>query len=565
MDSKNGKPNLNSIHELQERKRKARQKNIYDKLQKIKQTDKNLNSLNRKPRRERKEEIKKDEVKENIAIDKNKESQKREPRRSGEKEKIVKDSKEQKKSEHNKAEKNIKNTKNKKENKNNKKSKKLKTEKEWKKSRIIKSIIIAILLIIISLMSYFIYLIYLNGGGLKGMIAASLGHTPNKVENLKPINVLILGTNENNTDSIILVSYNPKTQEASMLSIPRDTFVGTNVNTAPASHKINAIYAIQGIKPMVKKVEELTGLDIPYYAILKVENIPNLVDLLGKVEFDVPIDMNYDDGSQDLAINLKAGRQMIGGKEAAMLLRFRHNNDGSTYPAAYGVEDIGRMRTQREFIKAAIKSMISKFDINKIYDIASKADEFLETNIKFKDYKDYIPYLMEFNPSDIKVARVEGSGVLTTYYFFLPDYDQLDDIIFDLFVFSDDERKEHPEKFEVKRNINQIVKPEPKSIVSPDMQDEISKKSMEREEEAIQTQINTKNNKTNINSKNNEQNINNEENKNKNQNVESKKEEKPSTKKEEIPAPAPKPDVKPVPSPSPKPEEVKNSESVDAN
>lgn len=495
--NKTNEPNLNSIHELQKKRRELRQKNIYEKLKQIKKEESvKINSDFYKNDFEIKEKAKNSDnnVKEKKII-KNDDEFKKQKKNS--KEKISKNKKEKKSNITNKEEKKQKIEKDKKN-----KNQKLKTAKQWKKSRIIKSVVIAILLIIISLMSYYIYLIYLNGGGLKGLIAASLGHNPSKVENLKSINILVLGTNEDNTDSIILASYNPKTQEASMLSIPRDTFVGTNVNTAPASDKINAIYANQGINKMVKKVEEMSGLDIPYYIILKTENISKLIDLIGKVEFDVPIDMDYEDTSQDLKIDLKQGKQLIGGKEAEMLLRFRHNSDGTTYPAEYGPEDLGRMKTQKNFIKAAIKTLISKFDISKIYEIASKADEFVETNIRFNDYKDYIPYLIECNPDDIKVARVEGSGVLTTYYFFLPDYNSLDKIIFDLFVFSDDERRENPESFKVRGNINKIVKPEPSSVLSPEEQEAASKQSSikEREERNLEKEIQEEtNNNTTIN------------------------------------------------------------------
>lgn len=541
--NKTNAPNLNSIHELQKKRRELRQKNIYEKLKQIKKEEENtkINSNFYKNDFEIKEQTKKSNsnVKEKKLI-KNDDELKKQKKNS--KEKTSKNKKEKKSNISNKEEKK-QNIKKDKKNKNQT----LKTAKQWKKSRITKSVVIAILLIIISLMSYYIYLIYLNGGGLKGLIAASLGHNPNKVENLKSINVLVLGTNEDNTDSIILASYNPKTQEASMLSIPRDTFVGTNVNTAPASDKINAIYANRGISQMVKKVEEMSGLDIPYYIILKTENISKLIDLIGKVEFDVPIDMDYEDTSQDLKIDLKQGKQLIGGKEAEMLLRFRHNSDGTTYPAEYGPEDLGRMKTQKNFIKAAIKTLISKFDISKIYEIASKADEFVETNIKFNDYKDYIPYLIECNPDDIKVARVEGSGVLTTYYFFLPDYNSLDKIIFDLFVFSDDERRENPELFKIKRNINEIVRPEPSSVLSPEEQEEASKRSsqIEREERESRQTI-EENNQKEENQNNKPIDTENNNNKNINESNNPKEEEKQPVEDKKIPEENPEKPVVPA-------------------
>ncbi len=44
------------------------------------------------------------------------------------------------------------------------------------------------------------------------------------------------------------------------------------------------------------------------------------------MEFNVPIDMKYDDPTQDLHIDLKAGVQKLNGDKAEQLLRWRHSN-----------------------------------------------------------------------------------------------------------------------------------------------------------------------------------------------------------------------------------------------
>ena len=59
--------------------------------------------------------------------------------------------------------------------------------------------------------------------------------------------------------------------------------------------------------------------------------------------------MNYDDKSQNLHIHLKKGTQIIDGEKAEMLLRFRHNNNGTTYSTEYGDNDYGRMKTRKKF------------------------------------------------------------------------------------------------------------------------------------------------------------------------------------------------------------------------
>ena len=73
--------------------------------------------------------------------------------------------------------------------------------------------------------------------------------------------------------------------------------------------------------------------------------------------------MDYDDKYQDLHIHLTAGEQKLDGNKAEQLVRFRHNTDGTTYPVEYGDNDIGRMRTQREFIMQVMKQTLKPGNI----------------------------------------------------------------------------------------------------------------------------------------------------------------------------------------------------------
>ena len=159
----------------------------------------------------------------------------------------------------------------------------------------------------------------------------------------KPIYVLLLGENKDLgqtlTDTIMCLGYN-----------------GKNLGNARAQDKINSIYSEKNPKKMLDKVNELTGLDIEYYVTINNKALIKLVDIIGGVEFDVPIDMNYDDKSQNLHIHLKKGVQVIDGKKAEMLLRFRHNNNGTTYSQEYGDNDFGRMRTRKRIYFSCLKS-----------------------------------------------------------------------------------------------------------------------------------------------------------------------------------------------------------------
>lgn len=294
--------------------------------------------------------------------------------------------------------------------KNVKNSKKKKGKKKiWKK------VMLVIFLVLLVAIGVFAYRVHLNGGGMSGMLAAVVGHDENTKKNLGEFRVLILGISTDQedvelTDTIMVASYNPNTQKATLLSIPRDTYTGSNPAKATAYEKINALYSRKHrADETLEAVNEITGLNIEYYVVVKTEALIKLVDVIGGVTFNVPIDMDYDDPSQDLHIHLEAGEQVLDGDKAEQVLRFRHNNNGTSYPEEYGDNDMGRMRTQREFIMQVVKQTAKPENIFKIGEILDVAKEYVITNIDFNVAKDYIPYVVEFNTDNLLTDTLPGT------------------------------------------------------------------------------------------------------------------------------------------------------------
>lgn len=290
------------------------------------------------------------------------------------------------------------------------KTKEINEVKNKKKKRGIgKKIILVILFIILLAGSILGYKVYKNGGGAKGLLMTAMGHDKDTILTLDKIYCLILGKSQNLTDTLILASYDPKDQSAALLSIPRDTFIGDYKSSATSWDKINAVYQTEnGPQKLMKYVTDITGINVKYYLMVDTEALKVLVDEIGGVTFNVPIDMDYDDSSQDLYIHLKAGEQLLDGDKAEQVVRFRHNNDGSTYPSEYGQEDIGRMKTQREFLKTLAKKLLSWNSVTKINNLLDIAEQYVETNLDFKAVKDYIPYAVEFNINNLKTAVLPG-------------------------------------------------------------------------------------------------------------------------------------------------------------
>lgn len=288
-----------------------------------------------------------------------------------------------------------------------------------RKKKIGKKVLIFIIIILLLGIGWFTYRTIRNGGGISGMLATVVGHNENTKKDLKEIKVLILGvstdTDAELTDTIMIASYNPNTQKANLLSIPRDTFTGKNPKRAVASQKINSLYNINKTPDKtLAAVNELTGLDIKYYVVVKTEALIKLVDAIGGVKFNVPMRMKYTDTSQNLVIDLEEGEQLIDGNKAEQLLRFRHNDyqkgvGMTSYPSEYGDNDFGRMRTQRDFIIATLKQTLKPSNIFKIGQILEIANENVDTNLELSFVKDYIPYAVELDTENITSATLPGT------------------------------------------------------------------------------------------------------------------------------------------------------------
>lgn len=278
-----------------------------------------------------------------------------------------------------------------------------------KKHRILKRVLLILFLIIIILAGYFTYGTVKNGGGLSGFLATLLGQSTEEIETLEPMSALILGSSQNLTDTIMIAKYNPQTQQAYLISIPRDTFVGTSKYLATASDKINSLYQGQYPEKTLEAVNDLTGLNLEYYVVVDTDALKALVDTIGGVYFDVPMDMKYTDKKQGLYIDLKKGYQLLDGDKAEQVVRFRHNQDGSTYSSEYGDNDIGRMKTQRNFLKAVMEQTLQPSNVLKIGEFIDIAQKYVKTNIPINLLKQYIPSAVNFDTDNLETGSLPGT------------------------------------------------------------------------------------------------------------------------------------------------------------
>lgn len=149
------------------------------------------------------------------------------------------------------------------------------------------------------------------------------------------------------TDSIMLARVDPVAAKLTLVSIQRDTLV--DLGGDYGRQKINAAYTLGGAPLLINAVSDLAGVKISHYAEIDFDSFTSVVDDLGGIDVNVPIDID-----DDLAdVHLAAGPQTINGAQALGLCRARHAYD------AYGAGDYYRTANQRMVLGAILKKTLS--------------------------------------------------------------------------------------------------------------------------------------------------------------------------------------------------------------
>ena len=202
----------------------------------------------------------------------------------------------------------------------------------------------------------------------------------------KPFTILVLGidTTEDDiskatsflSDSIILITFNPKTQNSTILSIPRDTYVPIACSKNNTKNKINSAGTC-GEAGVEKTVENLTGINIDYYVKINFKGVISLVDAVGGITVDIPYDFceqNSDRLFGKYAISLTKGIQTLNGEQALSLCK----SDWKGYVAPL---DFGRGQNQQTVIKALLDKVKGTTSITVIYDLLDLLQKNMDTNI----------------------------------------------------------------------------------------------------------------------------------------------------------------------------------------
>jgi LCP family protein required for cell wall assembly len=220
-----------------------------------------------------------------------------------------------------------------------------------------------------------------------------------------PFYMLLLGSDvrpgetQARADTIILARLDPAEKKVTLLSIPRDTRVeipgyGTN--------KINAASFLGGPSLMVETVSEFTGLPISHYAEVDFDGFKEVVDTMGGVQVDVPMDIydplaaNYDAS----AYSVDAGPQTLDGKHALTFVRSRNFPDG----------DFTRMQNQQLFLRAVLKQMLSLSSALKVTQIVDSTVSHVTTDLGITEIAGLANDFWGMDLGDLETVTVPGEA-----------------------------------------------------------------------------------------------------------------------------------------------------------
>lgn len=202
--------------------------------------------------------------------------------------------------------------------------------------------------------------------------AALAAHTERR-ENTYTILVSGIDNGNGGSDTNILVAVDAEAGRIHGVSIPRDT--KAIINGDP--HKINYAYNHGGTALLADTISHQLGIPVDFTVTVDLNGFIDLVDAIGGVDFYVPINMDYDDPLQNLSIHYTEGMHHLTGQQAMEVVRFRQNNDGT----GYGSQDIGRMQTQQNFLKAVAKQTLTLSNLDKVGSFAKIFRDSVDTDL----------------------------------------------------------------------------------------------------------------------------------------------------------------------------------------
>lgn len=230
------------------------------------------------------------------------------------------------------------------------------------------------------------------------------------LQNKQPFSVLLLGVDQRKgdrgrSDTMIVLSVNPKLNSVKMLSIPRDTRV--EIIGKGTQDKINHAYAFGSEEMAMNTVENFLDIPIDYFVKVNMEGFKDIVDAVGGITVNNDLDFSYD------GYHFAKGQLTLDGKKALAYTRMRKEDPRG---------DFGRQIRQRQIIQGVIKEGASLSSLTNYDDIFTALGSNVKTNLTF-DQMVSIQQNYKSAGSNIDQMTIKGKGTRINgiYYYVVPD------------------------------------------------------------------------------------------------------------------------------------------------
>lgn len=193
------------------------------------------------------------------------------------------------------------------------------------------------------------------------------------------------GADSFNGDSLILVTFNPTNMSATMLSIPRDSYVPITCWANKPENKITHA-AANSTRCVINTIQNFLDVKIDYYMKINFTGVVDLVNAVGGIEVDVPFKICEQDSKRrfgDHTVYIDAGHQKLNGEQALAFARNRKNN-AQYCPAVWTQgyrSDFVRSENQQTVIQAILNKMKSFRNINELKEILKIISKNFDTNM----------------------------------------------------------------------------------------------------------------------------------------------------------------------------------------
>ena len=248
-------------------------------------------------------------------------------------------------------------------------------------------------------------------GGEDGATSSTGAPLPD-YERKERVNILLLGIDKrpdevySRTDTMILVTVDPNTKTAGMVSVPRDLWVsipGYDEDRINKAYYLGEQYAYPGGGPALamKTLQYNLGIPIHFYAQIDFEGFRQIVDTLGGIDIYVPEnidDPKYPDNNYGYdPFYIEEGQHTLDGYDALRYARTR----------ATPGSDFSRARRQQQVLLALRDKALQIGIIPKIPELWNTMSDTIETDLQLVDILELAQLVDEIDPNNIKTAVID--------------------------------------------------------------------------------------------------------------------------------------------------------------